>query len=100
VTVVAKAADFVLPDLLSDQGAIDSYASGLSKAVKEATESYLQEAKDAVAAIAERKQGHQASAPERSPKQADAGKGAGPSVPRAVPERVNGPVAATSLSGS
>ena len=33
VTIVAKAADFVLPDLLSDKGAIDSYVSGLSKAL-------------------------------------------------------------------
>ena len=67
---------------------------------KEATESYIQEVKDAVAAIAERKQGRQASAPERPPKHADSGQGARPSVPRAVPERVNGPVAAPSLSWS
>jgi hypothetical protein len=105
VTIAAKAADFALPDLLSNQGAIDSYPSILSKAVKEATESYLQETKDAVAAIAGRKQGGQESASARSPKQPGAGKEGGPKtgtrpeegtaapVSRAVPERVNGSVA-------
>jgi hypothetical protein len=104
VTIVARAADFTLPDLLSDQGAIDSYAERLIKAVKEATDSYLQEAKDVVAAIAEQKQGRQAPEPDRPPKQKDVGKEAGQKravvaaaetapapISRPGPERVNGP---------
>lgn len=105
VTIVARERDFVLPDLLSNEGAIDSYAAGLSKAVKEATESYLQGAKDAIAALAERKQERQAPAQARAPREAGAGLGAKPKpgtrpeestpaqVSRAAPERVNGPVA-------
>lgn len=102
VSIVAKAADFVLPDLLSGQGAIDSYADRLSKAAKEATESYLQEATDAVAALAARKQ-RQVSEPDRPAKQKDNGKEVGPKrvtpaeagaaqVGRTSAERVNGPV--------
>jgi hypothetical protein len=106
VTLTAPAKDFLLPDLLSDQGAIDPYEVALREAVKGATEGYLQGAKDAVAAIAERKQGQQASAPAHVSKQPNAGKGVTPkrettpeetaslSGSRAVPERVNGPAAA------
>src|SRR5262245_52804316 len=106
VTLSAPAKDFLLPDLLSDQGAIDPYEATLREAVKGATESYLRGAKDAVAALAERKQGRQAPAPARPPKEPDAGgKGARPKpavrpeetpqapVSRGVTERVNGPVA-------
>jgi hypothetical protein len=103
VSIVAKATDFVLPDLLSGQGAIDSHADRLSKAAKEATESYLQEANDAVATLAARKQ-RQVKEPERPPKPKDASKEAGQKrvmtpaeagavqVGRTSPERVNGPV--------
>jgi hypothetical protein len=78
----------------------------LREAIRGATEGYLRGAKDAVAAIAERKQGRQARAPAHAPKEPDAGKGAKPkreataeetssvTVSRAVQERVNGPVAA------
>jgi hypothetical protein len=103
VTIVAKATEFTLPDLLSDQETIDSYADRLSKAAKEATEGYFQEANDAVAMLTARKQ-RQMSGPERPPKPKDAGKEAGqkriitpaetgpaPGV-RTSPERVNGPV--------
>ncbi len=100
VRLTAPSRDFLLPDLLSEQGAIDPYEVRLKEAVRGATEGYLRGARDAVAAIAERKQGRQAVAPEPPPKGSDAGKGADPSVPRAIPERVNGPIAGTSLSGS
>ena len=103
VKLAAPAKDFLLPDLLSDQGAIDSYEVALREAVKAATESYFRGSHDAVAAIAERKQTRQSIAPARAPKEPDAGKGmkgkreAAPEetatapVSRAVPERVNGP---------
>jgi hypothetical protein len=106
VTLTAPSKDFSLPDLLSEEGAIDPYEVTLREAVKEATEEYLQGAKAAVAAIAERKQGGQMPAPARGPKGPDAGKGLKPKPPvrpeeptqapvsRAVPERVNGPVPA------
>jgi hypothetical protein len=105
VTLTAPAKDFLLPDLLSEQGAIDPYEVTLREAVKVATESYLRGAQDAVAAIAARKQGSQVSAPARGPKEPDGGKGAKPKreatleemasapVSRPVPERVNGPAA-------
>lgn len=106
VTLTAPARDFLLPDLLSDQGAIDPYEVALKEAVKAATESYLRMAQDAVAAIAERKQAQRSIAPSRAPKEPDAGKGmkakreAAPEetapapVSRAIPERVNGPARA------
>lgn len=106
VTLTAPAKDFLLPDLLSDQGAISSYEVALREAVKRATEGYLQGAKDVVAAITERKQGRQESAPARAPKESDVGKSARPkpgskpeeatsaSVLRNAPDRANGPVSA------
>jgi hypothetical protein len=106
VTLTAPAKDFLLPDLLSEQGAIDPYDAKLREAVKGATEEYLQGAKKAVAAIAERKQARPAPAPARATKEPDAGKGAKTKpeaareetaplpVSRAVPERGNGPVPA------
>ncbi len=106
VTLTAPAKNFMLPDLLSEQGAIDPYEATLREAVKGVTEEYLQGAKSAVAAIAERKQGRQEPAPARAPKEPGDGKGARAKPPvrpeeptqapvsRAVPERVSGPVSA------
>ena len=103
IRLTAQAKDFVLPDLLSEQGAIDPYEAALKEAVKGTTESYLQSAQDAVAAIAARKQARQSSPPARTAKESDAGKGAKTKpeasreemaplpVSRAVGERVNGP---------
>src|SRR5262245_26824881 len=76
VTLTAPAKDFLLPDLLSDQGAIDPYEVALREAVKGATETYLQGAHDVVAAIAEQKQVRQAPATPPAPKESDTGKGA------------------------
>ena len=105
VMVTAPAKDFLLPDLLSGQGAIDSYESMLTEAVKGTTKRYLEGAKAAVAAIAEQKQGQKpiAAAPEskqpeirkpakpRPEKAADEVAPAQPST--GLPERVNGSVA-------
>lgn|SRR5262249_11035704 len=105
VTIAAMAADFILPDLLSRQGAIDSYESRLISSARRATEDYLQEAQAAVDTLAERKQERQSSAPAASPKRSEAVKDAAPKrearladlseppVSRGVPaERGNGPV--------
>lgn len=104
VKLTAPAKDFVLPDVLSQEGAIEPYERTLREAVKGATEGYLRGALDAVAAIVARNQERQASATARAPKEVGASKVAKPkpgtrpdeSTPaqqasRAVPERVNGP---------
>lgn len=57
VTITGKAADFLLPDLLSQRGAIEPYEGALKRAVKEATEGYLGGAEDLIAGITEQKQG-------------------------------------------
>ena len=107
IKLTAPANDFVLPDLLSEQGAIDPYESALKEAVKGTTESYLKAAQDAVAALAARKQARQSDPPARPVKEPDAGKGAKPKpetttreepapppVSRAVAERVSAPATA------
>jgi hypothetical protein len=106
IRLTAPAKDFVLPDILSEQGAIDPYEGALKEAVKGTTETYLQSAQDAVAALAARKQTRQSNPPALAVKESDAGKGAKakpetareeatPSpVSRAVGERVSAPATA------
>jgi hypothetical protein len=109
VTVTAPAKDFLLPDLLSKQGAIDPYDIGLSEAVRAATESYLEGATAAVAAIAEQKQGQKPSASSPKSKQNNTNKETSPKREKRLDEvttkpepdsenhaltgRINGPIA-------
>lgn len=105
VVVTAPAKEFLLPDLLSSQAAIDSYESMLTTAVKEATERYLQGAKAAVAAIVEQKQGQKPGTAAPGSKQSETRRPTRPRPERAAnetapaqsstvsPERVNGSVA-------
>jgi hypothetical protein len=107
IKLTAPAKDFVLPDILSEQGAIDPYEGALKEAVKGTTETYLQSAQDAVAALAARKQARQSSPPARPVKESDTGKGgkakpettareetAPPPVSRGATERVSSPATA------
>lgn len=67
VTITTKAADFLLPDLLSQRGAIEPYESALKRAVREATEGYLGGAEDLIAGMAGHQQGRKPEAQTPTP---------------------------------
>jgi hypothetical protein len=105
VTITAPAEDFLLPDLLSQRGAVDPYDGTLKQAIREATEGYLGGADELIAGIATAKQGQKGEAPASISKSNDAGKkakskrekpseeGAMSSIPPIAPGPVNGSIA-------
>jgi hypothetical protein len=52
VTIAGPDKEFLLPDLLSQRGAIQAYDETLRQAVREATEGYLRGAEELIAGIA------------------------------------------------
>jgi hypothetical protein len=52
VTIAAPAKDFLLPDLLSQRGAVSPFEATLKQAVREATERYLAGTEDLIAGLA------------------------------------------------
>lgn len=64
VTITAPAKDFLLPDLLSDRGAVRPYEATLKEAVKAATEGYLAGTEELIATlVADQKPGQKVEEP-------------------------------------
>lgn len=68
VTLTAPAKAFLLPDLLSDRGAIKPYEATLKEAVRTATEGYLAGTEDLIATlVADQKQEQKVEEPKPKP---------------------------------
>lgn len=72
VTIEALAKDFLLPDLLSQRGAVGPFEVTLKQAVREATERYLAGTEDLIAGLAA---SQKSDAPASKPKLNGNGKG-------------------------